>query len=1037
MTKNIIETLIQLSLVGTAVSILALILKKLFDNYFNLKARTSLWFLVLLFFIIPIQIPTLPDKTYVPPTEQLTQVYQHQVYPTITESLEREVFQISSSNVVQDNVTSTSIEVEPKKTSYQMSDFIFVGWMFGILIFMIIKLIPYFKLKLKLKRSSSVCDNEIIELFHNIKKELKINSNLQIYYADNIPSAILIGIVRPTIYLPNKLRSLSQWNYILRHECMHYKNHDLWIKWFAMIVSWIHFFNPVVYFILKEINKDCEVACDYSVIQNLSKEDHIDYGNTILSMLQVEKSSVQSLTTSMTGSKKEVKNRILKIAKIQNKKLMILATTILCVSLIFGCFVFSSIIDNPKNSFKPVGCILLHNENTDHIATISVALPNNIKVDNVEDQLKEFFTLNRDTNVTTNYFGNSIPVVSQYIDNNIHPELMHYCGYDESANIYSINYSIEISSLDWDIFTNNENYTQTLIDKYNNEHIINYNLINNTLDKNIGFSDFSDLQFGLAPYLNENYVSTGIFQMVTSTNNKYTNGVNIPGNPHQAFYSDQDILFIELNWLNEANSIEYQTAEILALAYVEKDLITDESGFTFNGETILFKDISDLILRENKKYIYYDLIPLLYPNLSYKEIIQLQTNDKTIDPGDVEKAVNKVKDLINTYLSNGGIVPEASRATGYSDLKDFQFGLFNHLTENFKINGVFKTISATINNYINGVSKLPGDPHEEFYKDQDVLFIDLNWLNESNQIVYEQAEVMALVFANKKSLSESSSINVNSNKILYKDISSLVLFENDTYVCYDLISLLYPNLSYKDIVLKQTYVKNPDLGNVDRVVQSLKDLVIDYLSSHGVNSNGTVLLSEEEFKIQFAKYTKDYTHHKATEYWNIPIFTERKEFLAIQYEYCDDSGPWLEMNAGFESCNAFNEKATDEVFDVNNFKVENTTLNYIPGVPYNLEDIIEVKSEDLMSRINNHEWINIPNYYAINYYLLSEDKLEFLTPESTSESYCYAFTNEITRCFVFATFDEWEETYLYISDSYRTTNNDRKGIQLAFAYMKK
>ncbi len=350
MAKNIIEMLIQLTLVGSGISLLHLILKNLFHKHLNLNIQTKVWMIVLLFFIFPFQIPTISKTTDVP-TRPITNLYQDRVYPTINRNLETSVFEINDSPHT--NLSNEVLAVQPKKITFQMSDFIFMIWVTGALICMLWKLGAYFKYKNELKKSRIECDGELKKLFKDIQQKQNIRSIMQIYFSDQIKSAILIGLFKPTIYLPISEHTLEQWNYILLHECRHQKNHDLIIKWFAMIVSWIHFFNPIIYLIQKEINKDCELACDHAIIQNLSKQNKIEYGNTIISMLQIEQSSVHSLTTAMTGSKKEVKDRILKIAKKENKKAMYLVTSLLIVALIVGCFIWPSVFKKPTENTDP------------------------------------------------------------------------------------------------------------------------------------------------------------------------------------------------------------------------------------------------------------------------------------------------------------------------------------------------------------------------------------------------------------------------------------------------------------------------------------------------------------------------------------------------------------------------------------------------------------------------------------------------------------------------------------------------------------
>lgn len=53
--------------------------------------------------------------------------------------------------------------------------------------------------------------------------------------------------------------SVNDMNYILMHELTHYERGDIFYKWFAMTIQSIHWFNPFVYIVLREIVTECEV----------------------------------------------------------------------------------------------------------------------------------------------------------------------------------------------------------------------------------------------------------------------------------------------------------------------------------------------------------------------------------------------------------------------------------------------------------------------------------------------------------------------------------------------------------------------------------------------------------------------------------------------------------------------------------------------------------------------------------------------------------------------------------------------------------
>ena len=127
----------------------------------------------------------------------------------------------------------------------------------------------------------------------------------------------MTGVFRPTLILPKMELSGEQLDNILRHEMTHFKRHDILYKWFAELVKCIHWFNPISWYVSKQIASECEISCDMAVTKNMTGSEEMSYINTILSLLPTGKSKQLPLTTQMASSKKILKRRFIMI---KNKK---------------------------------------------------------------------------------------------------------------------------------------------------------------------------------------------------------------------------------------------------------------------------------------------------------------------------------------------------------------------------------------------------------------------------------------------------------------------------------------------------------------------------------------------------------------------------------------------------------------------------------------------------------------------------------------------------------------------------------------------
>jgi len=67
---------------------------------------------------------------------------------------------------------------------------------------------------------------------------------------------------------------------------VHYKRHDLWYKLLLIIANGMHWFNPIVYIMVKKANRDLEHACDDDVVKNEELEYRKDYSRVILESME-------------------------------------------------------------------------------------------------------------------------------------------------------------------------------------------------------------------------------------------------------------------------------------------------------------------------------------------------------------------------------------------------------------------------------------------------------------------------------------------------------------------------------------------------------------------------------------------------------------------------------------------------------------------------------------------------------------------------------------------------------------------------------
>jgi len=86
---------------------------------------------------------------------------------------------------------------------------------------------------------------------------------------EQLKSPVAAGVFRPMIFVP---REWDAWpepvrRMVLEHELAHHRRHDPLWRWIAELARAIHWFNPLVPWIARRLNLQCEFACDVRVLE--------------------------------------------------------------------------------------------------------------------------------------------------------------------------------------------------------------------------------------------------------------------------------------------------------------------------------------------------------------------------------------------------------------------------------------------------------------------------------------------------------------------------------------------------------------------------------------------------------------------------------------------------------------------------------------------------------------------------------------------------------------------------------------------------
>lgn len=233
---------------------------------------------------------------------------------------------------VSETITGEAAKTIPMETANWMNDFavsvsrnapsavsilISAVWITGVLAMILLVIKSSLRLHF-LKRSALPLQNPAVrKLYHRCLNEMNITKKIPIYSTAFLKSPVIVGLIKPEIYLPIHLISdynASDIRYMLLHELQHYKHKDAIACYLMNLAGVVYWFNPFIWYALKEMRNDREIACDASVLNMLTEESYKDYGNTLINFVEKVSLTPFPFASGLSGNMRQMKRRITSIA---------------------------------------------------------------------------------------------------------------------------------------------------------------------------------------------------------------------------------------------------------------------------------------------------------------------------------------------------------------------------------------------------------------------------------------------------------------------------------------------------------------------------------------------------------------------------------------------------------------------------------------------------------------------------------------------------------------------------------------------------
>ncbi|MEK5028845.1 M56 family metallopeptidase [Paenibacillus sp. FSL M7-1046] len=214
-------------------------------------------------------------------------------------------------------------------------------WLGGAAVVLGLSVRAQLRFTARVRREPEVISPDIRLLFETCLRELQVRRPVKLIETRQIAVPALLGVMRPKLLLPASTMHIleaSGLRHVFLHELAHVKRCDIPLNLLTSLLLALHWFNPLLWYAVRQMKADQEVACDALALTHLEPECHRSYALTLLKLLETLPGPIRLAgAAGISRSKKEMERRIIMITR--HKKITAKNTLLglAVVMLLSGC----------------------------------------------------------------------------------------------------------------------------------------------------------------------------------------------------------------------------------------------------------------------------------------------------------------------------------------------------------------------------------------------------------------------------------------------------------------------------------------------------------------------------------------------------------------------------------------------------------------------------------------------------------------------------------------------------------------------------
>jgi beta-lactamase regulating signal transducer with metallopeptidase domain len=306
---EIIRTILVMSVSGSIIALLLFAIKPLIKNRLPKSAQYYMWLIVVAALLVPVsRFISIPQYAEHVPPAPIHSIVEWNVISTVEQN--ERILEIQRENPI---ITDFSSQQSPVSGIVDVASAIYP---IGVVAVFLYHLFAYAFFLRKTHRNSVRTD---------------VDCKIPVYFNTKATTPMLVGLFSPKIILPEREYSDAQLQAVLLHELTHLRRKDVLVKWLSVLACAVHWFNPIVWLVRREIDRACELSCDEAVIAKLDASGRQTYGDTLIYVAADHKPST---ALAMSESGRNLKERLGAIMKSKKRtRISVIISAVLLIGV--------------------------------------------------------------------------------------------------------------------------------------------------------------------------------------------------------------------------------------------------------------------------------------------------------------------------------------------------------------------------------------------------------------------------------------------------------------------------------------------------------------------------------------------------------------------------------------------------------------------------------------------------------------------------------------------------------------------------------